>query len=100
MAKVTSKQEMRIVFGTAGDSTISITVPDFDTTQDSDTTIARLNTIANVATQTVTGGGTLVQTVDTGSGAYDVTGIKEAYVTMQTRTWLIESETSEVQDEG
>ncbi len=95
MAKVTSKQELRVVFGTAGDETVGVTVDNYDTSASESTTTARLDALLAAATATVTGGGTLIQATNNSGEGVDVTRIKEAYVTMQTRTWLVEGNSTE-----
>lgn len=101
MAKQTEKEELRVVFGTNSDLTTAITIADFKTSGDSDTDIAALTTLETKAKATVTGGGTLVQALNSAGDGVDITGIKEAYVTNQVRTWLVESpnKVSEVDSE-
>lgn len=95
MATVKSKQELRVVFGTAGDETVGVTVENFDSSQSESTINSRMNALLAAATATVTGGGTLIQALDNSGEGVDVTRIKEAYVTMQTRTWLVEGNSTE-----
>lgn len=95
MATVKSKQELRVVFGTAGDETVGVTVENFDTSASESTINSELNALLAAAMTTVTGGGTLIQALDNSGEGVDVTRIKEAYVTMQTRTWLVESNNTE-----
>lgn len=102
MAKQTEKKELRVVFGTDSDLTTAITIADFNGTADTDTTMAALTTLETKAKAVVTGGGTLVQALNSAGEGVDITGVKEAYVTNQVRTWLIESpnQVSEVDNEG